>query len=113
MARSRDEYLADALQAASEIVGWTTGVTFEQYRDFSMLRRAVERNFDIIAEALKAAEERDPDLAETFPNIGDIKGYHVILAHRYFTIDDHLVWDAVQSTLPVFLTRVRQVLADR
>ena len=112
MPRSRYEYLADALSEAGNILNWTGGVSFEVYRDTVMLRRAVERSFDIIAEAIKEAERLDPELSALIPNIQDIKGYHVVLAHLYFTIDNEVMWDAIRHTLPIFHHRVLAILVE-
>ena len=34
-----------------------------------------------------------------------------ILVHHYFQIDQELVWDAVESELPVLKRRVEEILA--
>jgi uncharacterized protein with HEPN domain len=98
------------LRTASEILDWTVDLDFEAYWSSTMLRRAVERNFDILSEAVKEAERRDRSLTDIIPDIGEIKALHVILAHRYFTIDDQVIWDAVRSSLPEFVRSVRQLL---
>jgi len=109
--RTCDEYLTDALDAATEILDWTRGHSFDVYRDHKMMRRAVEKNLDIIAEALKAAELQDHRLVESIPNIDKIKRYHIIMSHLYFTVDDQLVWDAIQTSLPEFARRLRRRLS--
>lgn len=45
-------YLEDILQAGSNIHSFTSGMTFEHYRESSLVRAAVERSFTIIGKAL-------------------------------------------------------------
>lgn len=46
------KYLYDIQQAAARISEFTSGKRFEDYRNEAMLRAAVERQFEIIGEAL-------------------------------------------------------------
>jgi uncharacterized protein with HEPN domain len=52
MARDPRVFLWDARKAAETIIIFTRGKRFEDYQADAMLRAAVERQFEIIGEAL-------------------------------------------------------------
>jgi uncharacterized protein with HEPN domain len=57
------QLLEDIRDAAAFIVEMTRGVTLERYAADRMLRQAVERNFEIIGEAVKRLSAADPAAA--------------------------------------------------
>jgi uncharacterized protein with HEPN domain len=52
MARDSKAYLWDARAAADAIAAFVAGRTFEHYKSDLLLRSAVERQFEIVGEAL-------------------------------------------------------------
>jgi len=113
-AASRDaaKYLWDARRAANRIARFTAGRSFDDYLGDEMLRAAVERQFEIIGEALMGLRRVDPMLAATVPDLSRIVAFRNVLIHGYATVDDQLVWGAVQGALPELLTVLTQMLAD-
>ena len=71
--------LLDALEACRAIQGFVTSQTFADYERNLMLRSAVERQFEIIGEALNHAESEQPDLATLLPDLRriDIDALHL------------------------------------
>ena len=55
--------LWDARRAAELIGSFITGRTWSDYLDDPMLRSAVERQFEIIGEALRRLSQEDPTTA--------------------------------------------------
>ncbi len=53
--------LEDIRLAASHIIDFTAGVTFDDYVGNEMLQSAVERQFEIIGEALNRLSKIEPD----------------------------------------------------
>jgi len=51
--RDRRAFLWDMLQAARSVLAFTSGRTFEEYLGDLMLRSAVERQLEIVGEALR------------------------------------------------------------
>ena len=75
-----------------------------------MLRAAVERQFEIIGEALLQLEKTAPDLARELPELSQAIAFRNILIHGYATIDDRTVWRAVQEGLPALRARLAELL---
>ncbi|MDP4013209.1 MAG: DUF86 domain-containing protein [Candidatus Nanopelagicales bacterium] len=60
--------LYDIQQAATALREFTAGKTFADYTCEAMLRAAVERQFEIIGEALAQLARRDEEVAERAVN---------------------------------------------
>lgn len=75
------------INAAANIVAWTANRTLSDYESDSFLRSAVERNFEIIGEALLRLERTDPDTAARISDYRKIIGFRNCLAHGYDDTD--------------------------
>lgn len=93
-------YLHDMLQAARAIRRFSDGRTYEDYVSDLMLRSAVERQFEIIGEALNQLGKFDPATQARIRNFRNIIGFRNILIHGYAELDESLVWNAVTDKLP-------------
>ena len=93
------KYLWDALEAAQKIARFAAGKTYENYRTDELLRSAVERQFEIVGEALGQLYRIDADTAAEIPELSRIIAFRNILIHRYANVDDKLVWDVVAAKL--------------
>ena len=63
MPREPKAYLHDMRQAAALIADFTEGLDFDAYAADAMVRAAVERQFEIIGEALGQLAKLDPEMA--------------------------------------------------
>ncbi len=63
------------------------------------MRSAVERQFEIIGEALNKASDMDPSLAHRVPEIPRIVGLRNRIIHGYDAVDYQLVWDIVRTKI--------------
>ncbi|EQD86550.1 DUF86 domain-containing protein [Saccharopolyspora erythraea] len=75
-----------------------------------MLRSAVERQFEIIGEALNQLSKVDSELAAQVPDLARIVAFRNILIHGYATVDDALVWQVLTERLPRLADVLRQLL---
>ena len=80
--------LLDAAAAATNIALFCEGKTFDDYRSDPYFRSAVERPFEILAEALNVAAREEAEVVEWFPEIPEIVGLRNQIAHAYSRIDD-------------------------
>ncbi len=106
------KYLYDVQQAAARISEFTSGKQFEDYRGNPMLCAAVERQFEIIGEALAQLARLDAELVSRIREHRRIIAFRNILIHGYADVDDRLVWDVVQTKLPVLRREVEMLLSE-
>jgi uncharacterized protein with HEPN domain len=106
------KYLFDIREACGLITEFTTGKTYEEFHADRMLRSAVERQFEIIGEALNQALQRDPALGSSISNAGRIIAFRHRLIHGYATVSDEVVWGVLETNLPVLTREVSRLLAD-
>lgn len=84
--------LWDASQAAQRIARFTEGKTWSDYRSDEMLRAAVERQFEILGEALGQLRRIDASTAQVIVELPRMVAFRNVLIHGYATVDDRLVW---------------------
>lgn len=106
------KYLWDALRAAGFLRQFSAGKSFGDYQDDVLLRSAVERQFEIVGEALSQLAKSHADMAAQVPELPRIVAFRNILIHGYATVDDALVWQVLTDKLPQLETAVRTLLAD-
>lgn len=104
--------LQDALDASDAIASFVAGVSFEQYRANRMLRSAVERQFEIVGEALRQLARTDPAASGRIPELARIVAFRNILVHGYASVDDRLVWGIIEGKLTPLRDAVRVLLAS-
>lgn len=104
--------LHDILTSSEEIRQFTTGMNRQQWLSDLRTRRAVERDFGIIGEAMKRIRHHHPELAERIPAKSRITGFRDKLAHEYEDIDSIEVWGYVQNNLPFLVRIVQDLMAE-
>ena len=102
--------LFDILEAGQRISEFTMDSTFEDYKSNPMLRSAVERQFEIIGEALRHAIEVRPDFRESISESGRIIAFRNRLIHGYAAISDDVVWGVREKNLPILLSEIRHLM---
>ena len=103
--------LEDIRHAAELILQFTAGKSFADYDSDVLLRRAVERQFEIIGEAMGRLARDDQPVAVRLGPYQQIIAFRNLLIHGYDLIDDAQVWQVITGDLPALETQVRQVRA--
>lgn len=106
------KYLWDAIESAARIERFTRGRTFDDYLSDEMFRAAVERQFEIIGEALGALRRVAPMLAARMPNLNQIVAFRNILVPMYSEVDNDKVWKTIQCHLPDLRATLERLLAE-
>ena len=94
------KYLYDMQQATDLLGTFMAGKNVGDYEKDPMLRAAVEREFQIVGEALARLAKDDPDVASQITEFRRIVAFRNILIHGYAEVDHRLVWDVVENKLP-------------
>jgi len=105
------KYLHDMQLAADRIERFCNGKTFAQYLADEMLRAAVERQFEIIGEALSRLAKDDPDVAAAIPDHGKIIAFRNILIHGYAAVDDKIVWGVIENHLAPLQAAIQRLVS--
>lgn len=104
------KYLYDMQHAAASLAEFIEGRTWSDYERNAMLRAAVERQFEIIGEALAQLAKRDPDMAARISEYQRVIAFRNVLIHGYAEVDNRLVWDLSQTRLPKLRQQVDELL---
>ena len=106
------KYLYDAQEAASRVLEFTLDCDFARYAKEVMLRSAVERQLEIIGEALAQLARRDPALAARISEHARIIAFRNILIHGYAEVDSRIVWDVVTTKLGTLRCEAESLLRE-
>jgi uncharacterized protein with HEPN domain len=104
--------LEDTRDAAGFVRLVTQGKSLEVYRADRLLRQAVERNFEIIGEAVSRLARTDPDVAARIGDHPQIIAFRNVLIHGYDLIDDAQVWQVITQDLPHLEQQVIDLLGE-
>ncbi len=106
------KYLFDILQACDLLAQFAEGRTFGDYSSDAMLRSAVERQFEIVGEALNQMLRIDSGLAARITNTGRIIAFRHRLSHGYASISNEVVWGVLETYLPALRKEVKTLLDE-
>ena len=107
------KYLYDIVRAAKLARGFVVGKTFADYGADPMLRSAVERQLEIVGEALAQLARTDPATASQIGQYQRIIAFRNILIHGYAEIDNRIVWNVLELKLPAVLRQASSLLGDK
>lgn len=103
-------YLHDAVSAAESIQTFIGENDYDEYVANRLLHSAVERQFEIIGEALTRISRHDSTLAAQIPSLRDIVDFRNVIAHGYDVIDHEIIWDIIQNHLQPLIESCRKFL---
>ncbi len=103
MRREPAAFLWDIREAAAHIQEFVAGLTFETFSSNALVRAAVERQFEIIGEALNQLSKVAPGIASRIPEAPRIIAFRNILIHGYAVLDKQIVWRVIHDHLPPLL----------
>lgn len=111
MSRDYSLYLDDIQIAASKILAYTSGMTYDDFVNDPKTFDAVVFNLEVIGEAVKHIPD---ELRARYPDVDwkRIAGLRDIIAHGYFGLNRQVLWDVVQNRIPELLQNVQQILQD-
>jgi uncharacterized protein with HEPN domain len=102
-------WLYDILNAIQEIENFAPE-DFIQYQNDLKTRRAIERNIEIIGEAVNRVVKKDSAIQVTDAiNIIDTRNR---IIHGYDTVSDETIWSIVINNLPVLKSEIEALLGE-
>jgi uncharacterized protein with HEPN domain len=106
------KWLQDIADACGLIRLATRDHALATYEQDAVIRSAVERNFEIIGEALNRIRRTDPATAARVPEHDDIIAFRNLLIHGYDVVDHARVWQVIQEDLPRLQEQVQRLLEE-
>jgi len=105
-------WLFDILNAIMEIESYFINVPkdFSSYKNDLRTRRAVERNIEIIGEALNRVITNNPSI--DIKNARKIVDTRNRIIHGYDSVSDEIIWGIVINHIPVLETEVQNLLGE-
>jgi uncharacterized protein with HEPN domain len=105
-------WLYDILNAIVEIGSFFNNEpkAFETYQNDLRTKRAIERNIEIIGEALSRILKRDATV--TITNSRKIVDTRNRIIHGYDSVSDEVIWGIVVLYLPILQTEIQILLGE-
>jgi uncharacterized protein with HEPN domain len=90
-----------------ELVKSKTNNNFKIFQSDIILQRAVERDLQIIGEAVRRIVEIDPQIH--FSSAKNIIGLRNIISHAYDSIEPEMIWGIIQKNIPEFSSEIKNL----
>jgi len=101
MRRNANKFIFDMLDSCRFLLELTKNETIERYKADRVFRRAIERELQIIGEAMLQLRTLSPKTASEFTEHERIIGFRHVLVHGYLALDADLVWLVIREKLPI------------
>jgi uncharacterized protein with HEPN domain len=111
MPRDPRAWLTDIVEACNLLADFTRGKSFTDYAGDALLRSAVERQFQIVGEALRVTLQHHPELAASITDVRAIIAFRNQLTHAYSAVDKATVWGLLERRVPQLHSEVTLLLA--
>ncbi len=112
MLREAGAHLWDAAEAAKLVCEFASGRTKAEFNSDLVIRSAIERQLEILGEALKRLRRDDADTAARVPGLDRIVGMRNVLAHEYGDIDYEILWRATTTEIPTLIPILNQLVDE-
>ncbi len=81
-----------------EAIKTKTDNNFNVFKSDIILQRAIERDLEILGEAIKNITEISPSIQ--ISSIKNIIGLRNIIAHAYDSVEPEMIWAIIQKDIP-------------
>jgi uncharacterized protein with HEPN domain len=109
------KWLFDIKTSIDEIDSYFTNekLDFDEYRKNSMRKRAVERNLEIIGEAINRILKTDSSFSTKITDSIAIIGLRNQVIHAYDNISDETIWSILTNHLPKLKIEINKLLEEK
>lgn len=108
--RDPRKYLYDIIDCSKFLLDFTESKTVEDYKNDRAFRSAVERELQIIGEAITQLDRVSPKTADKISEHRNIIGFRNVLVHGYDSLNPDTVWDVVENKLAQLLSQAENCL---
>ena len=103
------KWLLDILVSINAIESYLQGkLDFNLFLNNKMLRRSIEREVEIIGEAMNRILKIEPAIKIT--SAGKIVSQRNMIIHAYDSIDNEMIWSVVVKHLPILKSEIEALL---
>ena len=104
-------FLEDIIEAIEAIERFVIQMDLEQFQNDEKTIRAVEREFEIIGEAVKKLPDT---ITKNYPTIPwkAIAGIRDRLIHHYWDTEVEILWKTIEESLPPFKISILQIITE-
>ena len=103
------KYILD-IEKVIEEIETVKSKTDNNYYNFSrdiLLQRAVERDLEIIGEAIRKIIEIDPTVR--ISSSRNIIGLRNIISHAYDSVEPEMIWGIIQNNIPDLSSEIKRI----
>jgi uncharacterized protein with HEPN domain len=90
-----------------ELVKSKTNNNFNSFKAEILLQRAVERDLEIIGQAIRKIIEIDNSIQIT--SAKNIIGLRNIISHAYDSVEPEMIWGIIQNNIPVLAQEINKI----
>jgi uncharacterized protein with HEPN domain len=112
MPHDPQKYLYDILSSCEFLLEFTAERTADDYAHDRAFRSAVERELQIVGEAVLQLDRVAPQVAARIPEHRNIIGFRHVLVHGYDSLQPATVWNVIAVKLVVLVREVRGLLTE-
>ncbi len=112
MPHDPEKYLFDIRSSAEFLLEFTANKTVDDYSQDRAFRSAIERELQVIGEAVMQLDRVAPDVALRITDHQSIIGFRHVLVHGYDSLRPETVWNVIEEKLPVLVREVQTLLKE-
>jgi uncharacterized protein with HEPN domain len=105
------KFLFDIQKACGLIQQFAAGKSFSDYVQDPLLRSGIERQFEIVGEAISQMLRTAPEVGPRLTGAPRIVAFRNYLIHGYASVSNEVVWTILQDNLPVLAREVGALLS--
>lgn len=108
--RNPQKYLYDIINCSEFVLQLTKDKSVDDYKNDRVFRSALERELQIIGEAMLQLDRMSPEIVKKISEHRSIIGFRHVLVHGYDSLNPDTVWNVVETKIALLLNRAKEIL---